>query len=112
VSQQLDTYDSVTLDGAGNGQVTLAPDAFRIWTITHLNVRTSQGPTETPIPQCTVYRGAVSDGNILSQTWNGSRATATGAATIQPSEPLIVRWENGVPGSTATVSLYGTMEMR
>lgn len=111
-SQQLDTYKTITLDAAGNGEVRIGPEAFRTWTITHLNVRTSQGPTVTPIPQVTVYLGAVTDGNILAQSWNGSRSTAYGSTVVQPSQPLIVRWENGVPGSTATVSVYGTMDMR
>lgn len=111
-TQQLDTFASVVLDASGNGQVSLAPESFRTWTVTHLNVRTTQGPTQTPVPQCTVYLGMVGDSNILSQTWNGSRSTAVGATVVQPSQPLIIRWENGVAGTTATVSVYGTMEMR
>lgn len=112
MQQQLDTYKSVVLDAAGNGQVILTPEGFRTWTVTVLNVRTSQGPTQTPIPQCTVYLGSVTDGSIITQTWCGSRAPARGSITVQPSQPLIVRWENGIPGTTATVSLYGTMDMR
>lgn len=112
MSQQLDTYKTITLDASGNGEAVLAPEAFRTWTVTHLNVRTGQAPTTTPIPQCTVYLGSVGDGNILAQTWSGSRATALGDTVIQPSQPLIVRWENGVPGSSATVSVFGSMDMR
>jgi hypothetical protein len=108
----LDTYKSVTLNASGNGTVTLAPDSFRTWIVETINVRTSQGPTQTPIPQVTVYLGSEGDGQILAQTWNGSRSTATGSTRVQPSQPLIIKWENGRPGSTATASIFGTMEMR
>lgn len=110
--QLLDEQGSVTLDGSGNGTVTLQPEGFRTWTVTTINVRTTQGITEVPIPQCTVYLGSIGDGQIVSQTWMGNRAPAVGSLVVQPSTLLIVQWTNGVPGSVATVSLYGTMSMR
>jgi hypothetical protein len=109
--QRLEEQGSVTLDANGYGLVLLAPESFRTWVVTTINVRTSQGTTETPVPQCTVYRGGVG-GPIIAQTWMGNRSTATGRETVQPSEPLAVEWTNGVPGSTATVYLSGTMSMR
>jgi hypothetical protein len=113
VRQLLDTYSTTVLDASGVGSISLAPESFRTWEVTSINVRTSQGITETPVPQCTVYLGAQGDGNIVAQTWMGNRATAGGSPVIvQPSQPLIIAWENGVPGTTATVSLYGTMAMR
>jgi hypothetical protein len=112
MSQVLDTYRTITLDASGDGVAVLQPESFRTWTITSINVRTSQGPTETPIPQCTVYLGSLDVGNIVAQTWCGSRAPASGRLVVQPSQPLFVQWENGIPGSTATVSLYGSMDMR
>lgn len=113
-TQVLDTYGTVTLDASGNGTVTLAPEGFRTWIVTSLNVRTSQGVTQTPVPQCTVYLGSKSPGQIRVQTWMGNRATAGGGEplVVQPSQPLIVEWTNGVPASVATVSLFGTMSMR
>lgn len=110
---QLDEQGSVTLDASGNGTVTLQPDSFRTWNVTSINVRTSQGVTTTPVPQCTVYLGDKSPGQIVAQTWMGNRATAGGTPLmVQPSQLLIVEWTNGVVGSLATVSLYGTMDMR
>lgn len=108
----LDTSDAVTLDANGYGTVTLAPESFRTWAVTVINIRTDQAPTSTPIPQCTVYLGTRGDGSIVSQTWVGSRGTATGDLQVQPSQPLIVEWTGGIPGSRATVSLYGTQTMR
>ncbi|HEX5566666.1 MAG TPA: hypothetical protein VFY14_07005 [Streptomyces sp.] len=110
--QVLDTYGSVVLDAAGYGTVTLAPESFRTWQVTLINVRTDQGVLQTPIPQCTVYLGSVGPGQIVSQTYMGNRSTGSGGLHVQPSQPLIVEWTGGVPGSRATVSLYGTQQMR
>lgn len=108
----LDEYDVVTLDASGNGTVTFQPESFRTWNVTTINVRTDQGLTQTPVPQCTVYLGSKSPGQIVAQTWMGNRATAVGDILVQPSQPLIVEWTNGVAGTHATASLYGTMSMR
>lgn len=110
--QILDEQGSVVLDADGYGLITLQPESFRTWTVTTINVRTDQDVTEVPVPQCTVYLGAIGPGSIVAQTWMGNRSTATGSTLVQPSTQLLVEWTNGVPGSTATVSLYGTMSMR
>ncbi|NUR38807.1 MAG: hypothetical protein HOV73_01805 [Streptomyces sp.] len=111
--QVLDESASVVLDASGNGTVTLQPESFRTWTVTSINVRTDQAITAAPVPQATVYLGDRSPGQIVAQTWMGNRSTAGGSSLlVQPSQPLIVEWTNGVPGSRATVSLYGTMSMR
>lgn len=110
--QVLDEFDNVTLDANGYGLITMQPEGFRTWTVTTINVRTNQGVTVTPIPQCTVYLGSIGPGQIVAQTWMGSRATATGRTIVQPSQQLLIEWTNGVPGSVATVSLYGSMSMR
>lgn len=109
----LDTSGSVVLNASGTGTVTLTPQSFQTWTVNQINVRTTQTTTQTPVPQCTVYLGALGDGNIICQTWMGNRATASGnPVLVQPSQPLIVVWENGISGTTATVSINGTMAMR
>lgn len=113
MSQQLDESAFVVLDASGNGTVQLQCDSFRTWTVTSINVRTDQGVTVTPVPQCTIYLGDKSPGQIVAQTWMGNRASAGGSPLLlQPSQLLIVEWTNGVPASRATVSLYGTMGMR
>lgn len=112
MDQVLDKDGKVTLDASGNGTVTLQPEGFRTWRVTVINVRTTQGVTATPIPQCTVYLGSKGDGQIVAQTYMGNRSTATGDITVQPSQPLLIEWTNGVPGTVATASLYGTQSMR
>lgn len=109
--QQLDVSGSVVLDASGNGSVSLAPESFRTWTVTTINVATSQAPTEVPVPQVRVHLGGIG-GQRVAQSWMGNQSTATGSLMVQPSQPLVVEWLNGVPGSTATAWLYGTMTMR
>lgn len=110
--QVLDEFGWVLLDGAGNGVVRLQPKGWQTWVVTIINVRTDQAIDASPVPQATVYLGDRTPGNIVSQTWMGNRAPATGRLLVQPSQPLIVEWTNGVPGSRATVSIYGTQSMR
>lgn len=112
MSDPLDVQGSVTLNASGYGTVTLQPPGFRSWTVTAINVLTNQAATQTPVPRCVVYLGGVG-GRIIAQTWQGNGATAGGSPeTVQPSQPLVVEWSGGVPGSTATVYLSGTMDMR
>lgn len=108
----LDEFASVVLDASGDGVVQLQPKGWQTWVMTIINVRTDQAITDSPVPQATVYLGDRSPGNIIAQTWMGNRATATGSTLVQPSQPVIVEWTNGVPASRATVSIYGTQSMR
>lgn len=110
-TQTLDASGFVVLNASGNGTLTLQPESFRTWTVTTINVRTDQGITQVPVPQCTVWLGT-KGGQMIAQTWMGNRATATGNTVVQPSQPLLVEWTNGVAGSRATAFLYGTMTMR
>ena len=111
VPQQLDAFGDVELNGDGYGTVTLQPPSFQTWTVTSINVATDQGPTETPIPRCKVYRGSVG-GQLIAQTWMGNGSTAVGETFVQPSQPLVIEWTAGVPGSRATAWLDGTFDMR
>lgn len=110
--QPLDEQDSVVLNASGYGVVYLAPDSFRTWTVTAINVLTNQGATQTPVPRCKVYLGGLG-GRVVAQTWMGNGSTAGGSpVVVQPSQQLAVEWTGGVPASRATVYLDGTMNMR
>jgi hypothetical protein len=112
MSLPLEAFKSVVLNGSGYGTVTLAPESFRTWLITAINVRTSQTPTQTPVPQVTVYRGSVG-GFVICQSYMGNRTTAGGSPVlVQPSEPIVVEWTGGIAGTTATVWLDGSMDNR
>lgn len=109
---QLDTYGTVTLNASGGGTVTLTPTAMLNWRVIRMAVKTSQGPTVTPVPQCTVYLNSVSDGNIIDQTWTGSRDTSDCDILVVHGASLIFVWENGVSGTSATASIYGTQSLK
>jgi hypothetical protein len=109
---QLNTYGSVTLNASGTGQVTLNPTAMMDWRVTRMAVKTTQAPNQTPIPTCTVYLGNVSDGDIVDQTWTGSRDVSDCDIAVPYGTPLIFRWEGGVAGTTATASILGTQALR
>lgn len=108
----LDETASVVLNAAGYGTVTFQPESFRVWTVTSINVLTSQGATQTPVPRCKVYLGGLG-GRVVAQTWMGNGDTASGGDIfVQPSQQLVIEWTGGVPGTTATAYLDGTMTMR
>lgn len=108
---QLSTYGSVVLDGTGMGTVVLSPTAMLDWRVTRMAVKTSQGTTDTPIPQCTVFLGVPSDGNIIDQTWTGSRDVSDCDIAVLHGTSLYFMWENGIPGTTATATVYGTQAL-
>ena len=110
--QVLDEFAATVLDASGDGTVTFQPPGWQTWNVTIINVRTDQAIDAAPVPQATVYLGDRTPGSIVSQTWMGNRAPATGQLLVQPSQLLIVEWTNGIPGSRATASLYGTQSMR
>ena len=112
MADQLDTYGVVTLTGTGRGVVSLTPSGMLSWTVTRMAVRTSQTPSQIPVPQCTVYLNSIADGNIVDQTYSGSRDTSDCNLTIQHGSKLIFVWENGINGTTATASIYGTQELQ
>ncbi len=112
MSDQLDTYGVVRLDAAGRGVVTLTPAGMLSWHVTRMAVRTTQTPSQIPVPQCTVYLNSIADGNIVDQTYSGSRDTSDCDLKIQHGSNLIFLWENGVPLSTATASIYGTQDLQ
>lgn len=104
----LNTYGTTVLDANGYGQIILAPTAMQNWRVTRMAVRTSQAPTDTPVPTCTVYLGTVSDGDIIDQTWTGSRDVSDCNIVVQHGSRLIFVWEGGISGTSATASIYGT----
>lgn len=112
MSDDLDTYGVVTLNASGRGVVTLTPSGMLSWHVTLMAVRTSQTPTQIPVPQCTVYLNSIADGNIVDQTYSGSRDTSVCDIRIQHGSSLIFLWENGIAGTSATASIYGKQALQ
>jgi hypothetical protein len=109
-SGQLHRTGNVTLDGNGNGVVTLSTDnARQRWEVTTVVVSTSQDPTVAPYPKAEVFVNDVtSPGNSQGATWTGNQDTFTGTTDVGPCDFLAVQFTGGVAGTVATVRLGGT----
>jgi hypothetical protein len=104
-------YKSVTLDGAGNGQVQLGPvPTYSSWAIERLAVQASGG-TGTNQAQCRVYRGDAGAASMEDSTYAGNLDTAEygNPIRLQTGEYLTVAWSGGRPGASATARAVGYM---
>lgn len=95
---------TVVLDGTGAGTVTFQPNGSNA-RITNLFVKVT---TATLQAVCTIYKGQVADGNIVSNTNSGSTgAPATGTIDLFDGETLFIVWRGGDVGATATATITG-----
>jgi hypothetical protein len=107
----LDAYASVTLNGSGNGTVSVGPNVPGvIWFPSTAAVSTSTG---TNVPLAFLYQGiSASASSLISATYTGSADS-----TDLPSQPmysgtqLICKWTGGDAGAVATLSVFGTMQI-
>lgn len=95
---------STVLDASGDGQVEFRAPPAGHWLVTQMTVVTSTADT---IPEARVYARAVGDPNLIEGTFTGSRDTSDSEHVVLAGTALIVRWEAGDPGSTATARISG-----
>jgi hypothetical protein len=104
-----DLRDSRTtvLDASGNGSVSFGPDRPNTrWVIRRITVQVSSNTLE---PECRVYHGSASPGNVISGTYTGSNNTDDALnETLYPGDRLVVAWTGGDVGATATAPFFGT----
>ncbi len=106
---QLDEFARVTLNGSGNGTVSLGPrNSRQVWNVTNLAVFTT---STVNVPTATAYHGTPSPGSSLGGTYDGNNDSTGIAAMLYPGQQLSVQWTGGDAGAVATVSLYGTLEI-
>jgi hypothetical protein len=103
---------SVTLDGNGNGQVSLTPPAGTIWRLRLANVSTTSTVNS---PQAFLYRGS-SSGPVeqIDSTFLGNSASSgmvAGAPFFQ-GQVLWAKWTGGDPGAQAVLQAYGQQQAR
>lgn len=100
----------VTLDGSGNGALTIGPlYSAQTWIPTQINVQVT---TDVKEPVFKYYRGR-SVGNLayLGGTNTGSNDNSDiNGQTLHPGETFYCVWTGGDAGAIASVSLNGTME--
>lgn len=102
---------SVTLDGSGNGQVTFEIDnTNQRWLLDAIQVETTQGVTQIPIPRADVYVNSITPNGHRGGTSSGNNDQATGRAIIYAGDTLYVVWSAGVPGTVASATIDGTYD--
>jgi hypothetical protein len=90
------------LDGTGTGTVTVRPEVGAIeWDIYQISVQTQ---LQTYGCSCNILY----NGFFLCGTFQGWQDTATGPpdAVLQPNDRLMIQFNGGAPGDTATVGIW------
>lgn len=98
---------SVTLDGSGNGQVSIGPPSGTTWRLRLANVSTTGTVRQ---PQAFLYRGS-SSGPLeqIDSTFLGNSAASglVAGAPFFSGQVLWAKWVGGDPGAVATIQAYG-----
>lgn len=107
MSQILDTFAAVTLDGSGNGTASAGPNVAEQWSGVSVYVSVATNAAEA---SGTLYLGSgLAPGEALAQTATASSGdTYVGNEVVQLGQKYRFRWTGGDPGALATMSLYGT----
>ena len=101
----------VTLDGNGNAQSFVSPNGTEKWNITRYAVLTTQDPAATTIPICKLYLDSIADANFIDGTYTGNQDAGDGDITLEKNQKLVAQWTGGIPGSVATLSVFGMREL-
>lgn len=99
---------SVTLDGSGNGTVSIGPSSqFQIWNVTNEGCNVTSNTNE---PVFKLYKSSgISAGAFLGGSNQGSNDSASIDVTLYSGMKLTGVWTGGDAGATATLALQGTM---
>jgi hypothetical protein len=100
----------VTLDGSGNGQVSLGPTRAREhWQVSSVGVNVSTNNNEA---QCSVFVGVPGGlfAQFYGQTVTGSTGDTCGMADtdVQPGQVVTAVWKGGDAGAIAVMTIFGT----
>jgi hypothetical protein len=100
----------VTLDGSGNGKVSLGPSLVRQhWQVNGVGVNCSTNVNEA---QCSVFVGVPGGlfAQFYGQTFTGSTGDTCGMGDldIQPGQVITAVWQGGDPGATGFMNIFGT----
>ena len=107
----LDEHQSGTVSAAGLALVVIPVPRNERWHVNRMTVLTNQATTVTTMPTATVYRGSVADGNAYDSTYTGARDSGDFDIDLQGGDQLVCQWVGGVPGTIATLSIFGSKEV-
>lgn len=103
VTNPLNGFASVKLDGSGNGIASIGPQRVREhWQPSSASVSVSSNTLEA---QCSVYLGStLGSATFLGQTATGSTGDTCGIGVDMQTGMLIwAKWSGGDPGAIATL---------
>lgn len=100
----------ITLDGSGNGHVTIGPkNAYQVWAPSSAACNVSSNVNE---PTFRLYLGSGAGGQFLGGTYTGSNdSTGLNGISLYPGQTLYGVWSGGDAGAVATLAITGTMEV-
>ena len=105
---QLDEAARGTLNAAGEVTVTIGPRTPNSrWRVANIAVSTDSS-TDT---ECRLYLGPEAPANLIGATYSGNRDQLGTGLTLFPGQLLTAVWTLGDPGATATVSVYGVLDV-
>lgn len=105
----LATSAQTTFDANGNASLTFSPNKYGIkWTISRIVVST----TSTAGTLAYVYRGAISQANLIDSTYNGNQDMTDTPVELTDSDFITVSFTGGDIGSIAFVRIEGEQEAR
>lgn len=103
---------SVTLDGSGNGQVSVGPPSGTVWRLRLASVSTTGTVRQ---PQAFLYRGSTSGPlEQIDSTYLGNSASSgkVAGAPFYSGQVLWAKWTGGDAGAVATLQAYGQQGRR
>lgn len=104
----LDEYATRTAAADGSCVVELGPVVRQVWKVE--NVAVSNTSTVNA-PTAKVYTGPVTPGTYLAGTYDGVNDNAGVTVRLNPGGRITAVWEGCDPGSSCTLSVYGTMRV-
>ena len=111
MSIPLNVSAQVTLNGSGNGTVSLGPSLPGVnWQPSLVSVSVS--PTSgTTVSQFRLYLGLPVQQNLIGGTYTGDINSSGLSVTLWPGMILTGVWSGGNPGATAAMVLTGTQNV-
>ncbi len=104
----LDEGGNGTFTAAGRAVVAIGPRTpSSRWRTANVAVSTTSA-TDT---ECRLYLGPEAPQNLLGATYGGNRDQVGVAVTLHPGSVLTAVWTLGTPGATASVSVYGALDV-
>jgi hypothetical protein len=103
----LDEIARGTVASDGTCEVTIGPIRRQTWHVGNVGVQNDS----TAGPTATAYLGPSKSGQFMSSTYDGVNANLPCNVTLPQGARITVVWEGATPGSTCTVTVFGSMEV-